>query len=611
MTRVVLVAFLIFAPLAAVAQPIGPDVLGGSPEASVRLEEISGDLEQRFEDAMARYDAEIAEQPHRIRAQLARCEFVEAFASEYEYVSFSDELYERSEQCAEDLRARFSDHPELRLWQLGRIYGDEEILETGQSLLNVIDVHGWTSGQRGRLYTLLASASERLDTEGRLRGRTADYARRALEYDVRADVRLILAAYFHETGDRAAAFEQLTSPFDGHDPEDNSYVVRKMAYLGELAEHDAVLALHAQLDDSGYYDRTAAAAALRAVGELELARGELEDDAAAYYGTEDERQRFALALEAGDADAALAAYESWRDAGFWEDPIGINRFALFLAHPELPWRARDALGLLGGMVYLALLCALWCVPLGLIHYRGLVNRQRSATPYDHGGLQLRHAWWGLSAFMLASFLSLYAAGPMDVFADTTTPWAIAAEQPQLARMLLVESVVAVVLLAFVARALTAHFSQWWSTDWSIGKCVLIGAAVALFFRLPLVALLLAGMDLARVPLDNSVLQLLREIHVLYGPAAAIWVLSLAAPVAEEFIFRGLLLRASMRHVSFPLANTVQAALFSALHFDLTAAPYLFVCGLAFGLLARYSGGLLAPMVAHAIFNLVAGVLVTS
>ena len=79
MTRV-LVAFLTFAPLAAAAQPIGPELLGGSPEASVRLEEISGDLEQRFEAGAGLYDAEIAEQPHRVRAQLARCEFVEAFA---------------------------------------------------------------------------------------------------------------------------------------------------------------------------------------------------------------------------------------------------------------------------------------------------------------------------------------------------------------------------------------------------------------------------------------------------------------------------------------------------------------------------------------------------
>ncbi len=605
-----LTAILVLAPFAAAAQPLDPALFGGSPAASVRLEEIGGSLEDRFEQALARYDAEIAAQPHRIKAQIARCEFVEAFPIEYEYVTFSDQVYERGEQCEQDLLLRFPDNPEARLWQLGRIYDAAEALETAQSLLDAVGVHAWTSGQRARLYTALANASERLDTERVLRDRTADYARRALDHDVRADVRLILGAYLQETGDRAAAVEMLTSPFDGHDPEDHWYIVRKMAYLADLDARDAVLALHAQLDGSVYYDRTETAAALRAVGELALAQRELAGDAAEQYGTADERQRFVLALESGDGYAAHAAYERWRDNGWWEDPIGVNRFALFVAHPELPWRARDALALVGALGLLALFCLVWCVPLGLVHYRGLVNRLRSPTPYESDDLQLRHAWWGLSAFMLASFVSLYTIGPIDLFTDTTAPWAIAAEQAQLAKLVLVESVVAIVLLAFVARAFNRHFPRWWSTDWSIPKCVLVGAGVALIFRLPLVASMLAGVDLSRVPLDIRMLQLLLEVDELYGPAAAIWVLSFAAPVGEEFIFRGLLLRATLRHISFPVANTVQALLFSAIHFDLGAAPYLFACGLAFGWLARRSGGLLAPMVAHAVFNLAAALLVT-
>ncbi len=610
MTRA-LAALLALAPLATAAQAIDPALLGGSPAARVRVEEIGSNLEQSFEQALARYDEEIAAQPHRVSAQLARCDFIESFPAEYEFLTFSDDVYERAEQCEEDLLLRFPDHPELRLWQLGRMYNDEEALEAAQGLLNVVDIHAWTSGQRARLYTELANASERLDTDRNFRERTAEYARQALKEDVRADVRLILGAYFQETGDRAAALEALTSPFDGHDPEDNWYIVRKMAYLAELDAREAVVALYAKLDGEAYYDRTEAAAALRAVGELESAQRELEDDEAGYYGTADERERFVLALESGDPEAAHAAYDQWRDNGWWEDPIGVNRFALFVAHPGLPWRARDALGFVGALGYLALLCSLWCVPLGLIHYRGLVNRLRSAKPYESDALQLRHAWWGLSAFMLASFVSLYSVGPIDLFTDPTMFWAIAADQQQLAKLVLVEAVVGVVLLAGVARAFNRHFTQWWSTDWSIAKCVLIGAAVALVFRLPLVAFILSGVDLSRLPLDNFTLQLLREIHELYGPVAAIWVLSCAAPVGEEFIFRGLLLRASLRHISFPAANTVQALLFSAIHFDLAAAPYLFACGLAFGWLARRSGGLLAPIVAHAVFNLVAALLVTS
>ena len=93
----------------------------------------------------------------------------------------------------------------------------------------------------------LAATSERLDTERKFRERTAGYARAALEADVRADVRLILGAYHQETGDSAEALEALTSPFDGHDPDDNWYIVRKMGYLADLGARDAVVALHAKL----------------------------------------------------------------------------------------------------------------------------------------------------------------------------------------------------------------------------------------------------------------------------------------------------------------------------------------------------------------------------
>jgi membrane protease YdiL (CAAX protease family) len=491
------------------------------------------------------------------------------------------------------------------------MYDDEEALSTAQGLLARANTYGWTAGQRARLYTELAATSERLDTEGQLRERTAAYARSALDNDVRADVRLILGAYYQETGDKAAALEALTSPFDGHDPDDNWYVVRKMAYLAELGARDAVVALHAKLDDDAYYDRAEASAALRAVGELELAQRVLEGDEGSLYGAADERQRFLIALKSGSAEQAHAAYEQWRDAGYWEDPVGINRFALFVEHPELPWQARDVLGMLGAVAFAAVSVLVWCVPLGLVHYRGLVNRVNGRT-FGPDGLRLRDAWLGLAAFSLAGVFAMYAIGPFDAFNDPVAPWLIVAEQPQLATLLLVESVLAMVLLAAVVYVLRPHFARWWATDWSIGQCVLTGVGAALVFRLPLLVMMLSGFDRdSALRIDNAMWQTLIEVDNLYGPTAAIWVLSFAAPVGEELVFRGLLLRACLRHVSFPVANGLQALLFAAMHFDLAAMPFLFAFGLAAGWLARRSGGLLAPMVMHGVLNLVAGLLITA
>ena len=610
MTRV-LAALLILVPCAVVAQTLDPALFGGSPSAHVRIEEVGSNIEETFKQALARYDAEIAAQPHRILAQIARCEFVESFPNEYEYVTFSDETYELAEQCEGDLLLRFPEHPEVQLWQLGRMYDAEEALSEGQRLLARANVFGWTGGQRARLYVELAATSERLDTEGKFRARTAGYARAALEADIRADVRLILGAYYQETGDSAAALEALTSPFDGHDPDDNWYVVRKMGYLADLGARDAVVALHAKLDDDAYYDRAAAAAALRAVGELELAGSVLEGDAGSVYGTADDRQRFLIALESGSAEEAHAAYEQWRDAGYWEDPIAINRFALFVAHPGLPWRARDLLGLLGALAWAAATVLAWCVPLGLVHYRGLVNRVNGRL-LNRDGLRLRDAWLGCAAFSLAGVVAMYTIGPWDAFNDPAAPWLIQAEQPQLAKLLLVESVLGILFLAAVVYVLRAQFARWWATDWSVRRCVLVGVAAALVFRLPFLAMMLAGFDRdAASRIDNPMWRILTDVDNLYGAAAAIWVLSFAAPVGEELVFRGLLLRSCLRHVSFFTANVLQAMLFAAMHYDLAAFPYLFAFGLAAGWVARRSGGLLAPMVMHGVFNLVVGLLLTA
>ena len=183
---------------------------------------------------------------------------------------------------------------------------------------------------------------------------------------------------------------------------------------------------------------------------------------------------------------------------------------------------------------------------------------------------------------------------------------------QLAKLLLVESVLGILFLAAVVYVLRAQFARWWATDWSVRRCVLVGVAVALVFRLPFLAMMLAGFDRDVVSrIDNPMWRILTDVDNLYGAAAAIWVLSFAAPVGEELVFRGLLLRSCLRHVSFFTANVLQAMLFAAMHYDLAAFPYLFAFGLAAGWVARRSGGLLAPMVMHGVFNLVVGLLLTA
>ncbi len=81
---------------------------------------------------------------------------------------------------------------------------------------------------------------------------------------------------------------------------------------------------------------------------------------------------------------------------------------------------------------------------------------------------------------------------------------------------------------------------------------------------------------------------------------------LAAPIFEEFIFRGQLFGGLRRSLPAWQAMTASAALFAVIHPPLAMAP-VFVLGLCTACAAERSRSLLAPMLAHALYN--AGMLV--
>ncbi len=83
-----------------------------------------------------------------------------------------------------------------------------------------------------------------------------------------------------------------------------------------------------------------------------------------------------------------------------------------------------------------------------------------------------------------------------------------------------------------------------------------------------------------------------------------WALPLAliaAPLFEEFIFRGLIYGGLRRSFGVLPAALVSAGLFAILHPPISAAP-VFVLGIATALVYERSRGLLAPMITHAVYN---------
>ena len=89
-----------------------------------------------------------------------------------------------------------------------------------------------------------------------------------------------------------------------------------------------------------------------------------------------------------------------------------------------------------------------------------------------------------------------------------------------------------------------------------------------------------------------------------GSDSFIWIALLAvaaAPLFEEYIFRGLVYRGMRRSTSVAPAVLLSAALFAIVHPPIAVIP-VFCLGAAAALAFELAGGLLAPILVHAIYN---------
>jgi membrane protease YdiL (CAAX protease family) len=88
------------------------------------------------------------------------------------------------------------------------------------------------------------------------------------------------------------------------------------------------------------------------------------------------------------------------------------------------------------------------------------------------------------------------------------------------------------------------------------------------------------------------------------PDLPYWLAALAivaAPVFEEFIFRGLIFGGLRRSLGLPAAALVSAAIFGLVHPPAAVIPVA-TMGLCAALAYARTGALLAPMLVHAVYN---------
>ncbi len=112
---------------------------------------------------------------------------------------------------------------------------------------------------------------------------------------------------------------------------------------------------------------------------------------------------------------------------------------------------------------------------------------------------------------------------------------------------------------------------------------------------------------------NESQQVVDDLNAATGAKLAVFaiVAALVAPVSEELLFRGLLLRALRRRFSPAVAIGAQALVFALAHpllsptlGDLVVVPALFLLGVASGIAAESNGDLSASILMHIGFNLI-------
>lgn len=135
----------------------------------------------------------------------------------------------------------------------------------------------------------------------------------------------------------------------------------------------------------------------------------------------------------------------------------------------------------------------------------------------------------------------------------------------------------------------------------IGMYLVSVPPVLLCLAVTRLVLLNAGLEAKPQPVirfftDHDYALALRVYFLLIG--------IVAAPFAEEILFRGILLPWIARRVGAVAAAVIVSALFGGLHFNLTSFPALMAFGLVLAVAYFRSGALLVPITAHALFNAV-------
>ncbi len=592
--------------LALAARFAGAQVPGATESQSVlgegshlnHVRDVSQAQAAAYSKVVRTYDEHLEAEPRDAVAGVEKCLFIDQFADVDDNVV--EAAPEDQKKCVADLESvPLVNHAEAQLYLLDRKYGPEAI---SAAEADIGDSASWPAPLQARLHEKLAFLYEELNP-----ARAGSHALLSVQLDPQSKARLVAANWLSSVGANVRVRALISSTpekaWEHLSVYDAADILIK---VGDATAAANLLRSHAQQLNATGRDMTLARA-LAESGQIGLAR-QLYSSALAppakRLSTRALQDYFLFERNNGSRQQALTAYQRLRDDGYAADPFGYYRLSLAQRYPTAPWSWRDGAGPFVFALLLAVLALMPVLLIAPIHYRGLVRQVRgtvSPTPAQPWGLS--HVWYVLGGLLVAGMLVYFFCAYSNVEAVWGPPFATGrhADQRALGHVLIWQTVLFALLATPLLRKVDIRTTLLGTWSWYRSVLTGIGCAVLAWIVLTL------GNGVVRAvrpaAFGSDVVQGLQGINAEYGTWAALLVAVVAVPILEEFVFRGVLLTAFRRYVSFWPAALAQALTFAALHEAMSFFLFFAAFGLAAALLARSSQGLLASMVMHMTYNL--------
>ncbi len=583
-----------------VGQP--PNAFGSGSHLS-HVAEVAQAQAAAYSKVVHAYDEHLEGEPRDAVAGVEKCLFIDQFAdAEDNGVEAAVEDQRKCVAALEDIP--LVNHAEAQLYLLDRKFGQAAISAAEDDLR---DSGSWPAPLRARLHERLAFLYGDRNPD-----KAGAHALLSVQLDAQSRARLIAAHWLASVGANARAHALISSTPDSAWDHLSAYDAADiLIQVGDAAA--AANLLRSRPKRLGEANRDMAVArAFAASGQIGIAGQFYSSILAApptRLPTRDLQDLFRFERDHGTRDQALTAYQRLRDQGRYADPFGYYRLSLTGKYPAAPWRWRDASGPLALVALLVIVALMPVVLIAPAHYRGLVRQVRGTlppAPTQHWGLS--HAWYLLSGLLLAGTLAAFVCAYPSFEALLGRQFAAGrnVDQRALGHALIWQTVLFALLTIPLLRRVNIRATLLGA--WSWRRSVLTGIGCAMLARIVLV-LGTRAVHAVRpaAAVGSELLQGLQGIHAEYGAWAVLLVAAVTIPILEELAFRGVILTALRRYLSFWPAALAQALAFAALHEQFSFFVFFAAFGLAAALLARRSQGLLASIVMHMTFNTFAAI----